>query len=353
MEKSKSVLVGLSGGVDSLVTAHLLQESGYRVKTVFLRLRDGQVEEEGAKIAVRSLGLELSVFDLRKEFKETVRSDFIKNYQKGLTPNPCVFCNPEIKFSFLRKIADRLGCEKIATGHYARIECLPGDENEQKRCFLKKAKDVSKDQSYFLYRLSAKQLQNVLFPLGDLKKTEVKKIAQENNLPLPETESQDACFLVGSNLDDFLRKNLSPGLFRSGKIVDENGEVVGKHKGLLSYTIGQRKGIDVGGTGPFYVKGKNFSKNVLLVTRRRDDLLSGEARFANVNWLAGPPERDKQYQVKIRYQMKPVKAIVRKRDGYWEALARESDAFSMVTPGQSLVVYDGDVVVGGGVIGAN
>ena len=350
MEKSKSVLVGLSGGVDSLVTAHLLQKDGYKVKAVFLKLRDDEAEETRAKIAADSLGLELGVFDLRKDFEKTVRSDFIKKYQKGLTPNPCVFCNPEIKFTFLRKMADRLNCEKVATGHYARVECRPENGNKDKKCLLIKAKDESKDQSYFLYRLSAKQLRNILFPLGGLEKAEVKKIAQKNNLPLPKAESQDACFLVGSNLDDFLRNNLSSNLFTPGEIVDEKGEKVGTHRGLLSYTIGQRKGIDVGGTGPFYVKSKDFKKNVLLVTRRRDDLLSDKVVFRQTNWLAGLPEKDKQYHVKIRYQMKPVRATVQRKGSHWEATAQEGDAFSMVTPGQSLVVYDGDVVVGGGVI---
>jgi tRNA-specific 2-thiouridylase len=341
IKMEKKILVGMSGGVDSAVTVHLLKCQGYKVTGIFLEMLEVSDFKMAKKLA-KQLDIELIRENIKDIFEIEVIKKFVDAYKNGLTPNPCVGCNPEIKFKYLLRIADKRGINKIATGHYAQVD----------KGILKKAIDTIKDQSYFLYRLKNKQLQRIVFPLGKLEKTEVKQIAEGIKLDIPSSESQDVCFLKKfENLEEYLQKKVSMEEFAKGNIVDEKGMVIGQHRGLLIYTMGQRKGLNIGGSGPFYVVGKDFKKNELLVSRNKKDekLLKNEILISNVNWIKDIPMVGKQYQVKIRYQMKSVEAIIEKRGDDW--IVKCAKDIWAATAGQSLVVYDGNVVVGGGIIG--
>jgi tRNA-specific 2-thiouridylase len=372
LDNMKKIVVGLSGGVDSAVTVHLLKKRGYEVVGVFLDMLDdiNDSELKRAEILAEQLEIELVRKDIRKLFQKEIINEFVNSYKNGLTPNPCVICNPKIKFKYLLEVADKLDIKKVATGHYARIsENLTGEK------ILSKAKDKTKDQSYFLYRLTQEELQRVIFPLGGLLKTRVKEAAERIGLKVPKAESQDVCFLKDSkDLEEFLQKELASkdcslehneverearplasGTnkedFTKGDIIDEKGNILGGHRGLLIYTIGQRKGLDIGGDGPFYVVGKDFESNELLVSRNRQDkkLSKKEIVIDDFNWINERPVEDVVYQVKIRYQMKSVEARLEVRsNGQWKVKCNKS--VWAVAPGQSLVVYDKDVVVGGGKI---
>ena len=336
----KEILVGLSGGVDSAVTVKLLQEQGFLVKGVFLKMLLKN-DLKKAKILAEQLGIELFVEDLVDVFQKEVIGAFVSDYEKGLTPNPCVYCNPKVKFKYLLDVAGKLNIDLVATGHYAKIKKVEGE------FILERGVDKIKDQSYFLARLNQEQLSKIKLPLGEFKKTEIKNIAQKNNLSIPKSESQDVCFLAGVKTIDFLKQHSSQKEFIGGDIVDENGGVVGQHKGLLGYTIGQRKGLDLGG-GPFYVIGKQ--KNILLVSRDKNDLNNKEVIFGEVSWINKAPEEGKKYQAKIRSQMQAVEVVVKKMiDGSWKMKSLQND-FWAIAPGQAVVVYDKDKVVGGGVI---
>ncbi len=338
----KEILVGLSGGVDSAVTVKLLQEQGFLVRGVFLKMLLKN-DLKRAEVLAEQLGIELFVEDLVNVFQKEVVRAFVRDYEKGLTPNPCVHCNPKIKFKYLLKVADKLGIDLVATGHYAKIKKING------HFVLEKGMDKIKDQSYFLVRLSPEQLSRIKLPLGEFIKDEIKNIAQENDLAIPKSESQDVCFLAGVKTIDFLKKYSLQKEFISGDIIDENGEVVGQHKGLLGYTIGQRKGLDLGG-GPFYVVEKNNTKNILLVSRNRNDLNKREVVFGRVNWIDKVPEKGKKYQAKIRSQMQEVEVVVEKiTENSWK-IKSSKDNFWAVAPGQAVVIYDQNRVVGGGII---
>ncbi len=336
----KEILVGLSGGVDSAVTVKLLQEQGFFVRGVFLKMLPKN-DLERAEILAEQLGIELFAEDLVNVFQKEVIESFVRDYKKGLTPNPCVNCNPKMKFKYLLDVADKLGIDLVATGHYAKIKKVGND------FILEKGEDKIKDQSYFLSRLNQWQLTRIKLPLGEFRKDEIRNIAKKDNLSIPKSESQDVCFLAGIKTIDFLKKYSLQQEFLGGDIINENGEVVGQHKGLLGYTIGQRKGLDLGG-GPFYVIGKQ--KNILLVSRDRNDLNSKEVVFGDVNWINEAPKEGKEYQAKIRSQMKEVAVTVDKlTEDSWKIKSLK-DNFWAVAPGQAVVVYDKDKVVGGGII---
>ena len=338
----KEILVGLSGGVDSAVTVKLLQEQGFFVRGVFLKMLP-ENDLKRAEILAKQLGIELLVENLTNIFRKEVIEIFVKNYQKGLTPNPCVHCNPKIKFKHLLAVADKLNIDLVATGHYAKIKKVGND------FILEKGEDKIKDQSYFLSRLSQQQLARIKLPLGEFRKDEIKNIAKKDNLSIPKSESQDVCFLAGIKTIDFLKKYSLQQEFLGGDIINENGEVVGQHKGLLGYTIGQRKGLDLGG-GPFYVIGKDREKNILLVSRDRNGLNNKEVVFGEVSWINEAPKEGKEYQAKIRSQMKEVAVTVDKlTESSWRIKSLKND-FWAVAPGQAVVVYDREKVVGGGVI---
>ncbi len=363
--KPKKIAVAMSGGVDSSVAAALLKRSGYNVIGVFMKLwkeprghsllinadvnADLRECEYRARETAKILKIPFHVIDLKKEFKKKIVDSFLKEYKAGRTPNPCVHCNKEIKFGLLLDKARTLGADFFATGHYARLgREIPNPKSQIPNIKYKllKGKDGEKDQSYFLWRLNQKQLKHILFPVGDYTKTEVRKMAKKLKLPTAETpESQEICF-IHEKTEDFLKRYIKP---RPGDIVDEKGELLGKHQGLCLYTIGQRKGIGLSG-GPYFVIDKNIKKNLLIVSKNEKDLNGKEVIVKNVNWISGKePKLPLKVEPKIRYRSQPVKAVISKIRGtsYRLQFAKSQRA---ATPGQSAVFYLKDKLLGGGII---
>ncbi len=351
MLKPKKILVALSGGVDSAVAAALLKKQGYDVVGVFFRFfgptwkPNFQVERIANK-----LNIPLKVVDARGEFQKKVIDYFIAEYRAGLTPNPCIVCNKEMKFRLLFDLMRKEKADYVATGHYARIRIQPFIQGRT----LCEAKDKSKDQSYFLYRLSQKDLAKIIFPLGEYKKTEVKKIAKKMKLLVQKEESQDVCFFGHNDLNKYLNKYLK---ISRGEIVDDSGKILGYHRGLHFYTIGQRKGVKIGGIGPFWVIGKNARKNELLVSRDPKKLFTRKFQIANTNWISPKIKFPLKAKVQIRYRAEKVRAIIKKPsfakapEGKPGKLAVETDKYlRAVTAGQSAVFYRGGEVIGGGII---
>lgn len=374
----KQALVAISGGVDSAVSAALLKKQGYNVVGVYLRLLGPEASndhEKAAGNAAKKIKIPFHIIDLRKEFKKVVVDYFLREYQKGRTPNPCVVCNQEIKFKFLFKALSGLNADYIATGHYARISPHPSPSPSGRGWHevtgegvrhLFVAKDKTKDQSYFLYTLNQKQLSKILFPLGNYDKDKVKKIAENfrlinnprknnNRLHLPSAdnicsykESQNICFIIDKYPDKFLKRHLK---LKKGNIFNLNGKIIGKHEGLPLYTIGQRRGIKIGGTGPYYVVGKDEKKNLLVVTNRKNDpaLYKKEAALEKVNWVVKKPKLPVKVLVRNRYH-DPLTYAKIKMQGT-EYKIQYANKQKAVTPGQSAVFYSkrGEVI-GGGVI---
>jgi tRNA-specific 2-thiouridylase len=358
INQKKKIVVAISGGVDSAVAAFLLKNQGYEVLGVFMRLGDfGRLSEDAARRVCEKLEIKFYPINLSDKFNVEVVDYFLDYYRKGLTPNPCVKCNKFIKFGELLRIMKEFDADYLATGHYVS---LLGTHNSQQQIRVMRSSDANKDQTYFLYNLKQDQLDHILFPLGSFKKDEVGRIAFENNIPVLTGESQDICFLneTGKAIEHnlFLQKNLR---LTTGDIVwlkNENGvrneKLVGQHKGLPLYTIGQRKGVEVGGIGPFYVSGMDYQKNILYVVDSVDDelLFRSEFDICDVNWTSGiKPKLPFQCGVMIRYRHKQVRcAIVSETDDvYHIALQKKERA---IMPGQSAVFYDGDELLGGGVI---
>lgn len=338
------VAIAMSGGVDSSTVARILRDKGYDCVGVFMRLgiERGCCDEAAARRVCNKLGIKFYPLDVRARFKKEVKDYFLKSYEKGVTPNPCVACNKFIKFGELLKKAESLGCDHLATGHYIKIKKVG------KAFKLYKAKDSSKDQSYFLYNLTQKDLSRVLFPLGDSIKETLKKRAVKDDLPYLKEESQDICFLAGEH-NEFLKKNIK---LRKGPIATMDGEVVGQHQGLPLYTVGQRKGVELGGKGPYYVVRGDLATNTLYVTNRPDDeaLFSDRLQAVKVNWLSGSePKFPLKCSAVIRYRHKMVDCTVRE-GGKGVLDVSFSQPQRAVTPGQSVVFYKKDELLGGGII---
>ena len=336
----KKIIVGFSGGVDSTMTVEKLKDAGFEPIAVFLKMFPKQNLKEAEKMA-KKLDITLVIKDISEIFRSCIIDEFLKEYQNNQTPNPCVKCNYEVKFKFLLKIADEIGIEKIATGHYARIQEING------KFKLLKGLDVEKDQSYFLYRLTQKELSRISFPLGDEIKNEIKVKALNKKLFKEIKESQDVCFLgTGESTDYFLKNNLQDN---PGEIQDEKGRVLGTHKGLAFYTWGQRKGLDLPG-GPFYVIDKNISKNILVVSKDKEnsDLINKEIYLKQVNWIFSKPDLNKKYDFKSRYRSKATSGKIKKEKNIWKIVLDKPQW--AIAKGQSLVVYSGEEVVGGGII---
>ncbi len=329
--KTGRITIAMSGGVDSSVAAALLKRAGFNVKGMFFRLQKPSIQEKEARAAAKALAIPFSAVDLRKEFQRKVINPFLKGQKKGMTPNPCVVCNEEIKF----KAPFRSG-EFMATGHYART--LNG------RLF--KGKDKDKDQSYFLWRLSKKKLEKVIFPLGNYTKKEARAMAKELNLPFSgQKSSQEICFVPGT-LCRFLSDHLP---VKEGEIKDRGGKILGRHKGLWLYTIGQRKGIGLP-KGPYYVFKKDLENNALIVTGDERDLYSKEAKVCDVNWISGSaPRFPFKAFVKVRYRKEPVQAILERLPKGCLRIVFKSGQKAL-TPGQSAVFYSKDEVIGGGIL---
>ena len=375
------VLVGMSGGVDSSVAACLLKELGYvveglslilweeRKKTDFKTCCSLQAVEEASEIA-RHIGITHTVSDVRDDFIEKVIEPFVNAYTTGLTPNPCILCNKFIKFPFLMKEAEKRGAEYIATGHYARVE--PAQISELRAqskdnlslipcdSLLKKGIDPKKDQSYVLYILGPDVLKKIILPLGTYRKAEVRAMAKSFNLPAAKrSESQEVCFIEDRNYFKFVEK-LSPLVGKPGPIMDMSGKVLGTHKGIHAYTVGQRKRLGISSSKPLYVVKIDAMRNTVYVGTQ-EDAMKREFSVENLNWLLLPHAETFRATVKIRSMMKDEPADVflqRRKNGEHIIHQTAGETVRLVfdkpqwapASGQSAVFYNGDTVVGGGII---
>ena len=348
----KKVLLGMSGGVDSSVSAILLKNAGYDVTGVTMHLYEGGCcnisSVMDAKQVCKNLGIEHVILDYQKEFKDIVINDFINEYSNCLTPNPCFICNKFFKFGLMYKKAKELGIDYIATGHYARCEF----DEKYNQYVIKKANNIAKDQSYFLYYAPKEIIKDVLFPLGEFNsKDEVRKIAADNNLRVAnKPDSEDICFITNGDYKNFLERNsnLKPN---KGKIVNKNGDVLGTHNGLYNYTIGQRKGLGISYSEPLFVVGFNKKKNELIVGTK-NDLYKDEILVRDFNLQVEMELNNKKVSVKTRYSarnsMATLSKIVKDNKEYIRVTFDEPEL--RATPGQSAVFYDEDVLLGGGII---
>lgn len=329
----KKALIAISGGIDSAVSAHLLKQKGYNVQGVFFILANNKHSQKQAEKISKHLNIPLHILDIRKEFKKTLIDSFLKELKKGNTPNPCIICNKKIKFNYLVKLAKKLNIKYISTGHYVKIK------KKNNFFHLYKAKD--KDQSYFLWKLTQKELRNLILPLSNLKKSEVKKIAKKINLPISDiTDSQEICF-IPNTLENFLKKHIK---LKPGNILDKQGKILNKHKGTPLYTIGQRKGIKLP-QGPYYVlKKKN---NYLIVTKNIKDLFKKQVFAKNINWISGKePSFPLKIKARIRYRHKEQPATITKTKNKYLITFNKSQ--KAITPGQSIVFYKKNELIGGG-----
>jgi tRNA-specific 2-thiouridylase len=344
----KKVFVGLSGGVDSSVSAALLIEQGYDVTGVYMKNWSKDLPgfpcpwkedyQDAKRVAVK-LGIPFLLFDFEKEYFDNVVEYMLDGFKSGITPNPDVMCNQEIKFKLFYDLAREKGADYIATGHYANTK-----EGE-----LLTAVDDNKDQTYFLYRVTAEALEHTLFPLGHMTKPQVREEAYKRNLVTAnKKESMGICFVGKVGIKEFLSQYVAT---EPGDIIDQNGNKIGEHEGAIFYTIGQRHGLDVGGGLPNYVTGKNMDKNEVYVTNdiQDENLWTEKMHLTNLHWINQAPETTKTYHVRTRHRAKLT---------YCDFVAISSDGVNVkleepmraLTPGQSAVFYDGDICIGGGII---
>lgn len=342
----KKVLVGMSGGVDSSVAAFLLQQAGYEVVGLHFTLTDEKPDITDLDAVCKRLKIKYYLADFSKTFDENVFKPFISEYKSGNTPNVCVLCNKYIKFGALVSEAEKLGCDHVATGHYCSIV-----EKNGKTC-LAKAKDSKKDQTYFLNRVSESVLKKTLFPLYGYTKDEVRKIAEDNAIPTAQKkDSSDVCLAKGQKFTDFLARYISS---EKGNIVSDKGEIVGKHNGLFRYTLGQRKGLDLGGKsgedGRWFVIGKDGKTNTLFVSHGSEaSLMTKVFVVSDLNFITEPETNPFNCTVKSRYRTTEKPAIVTiNNDG--TALVELKEDERAVTAGQYAVFYSDDICLGGGKI---
>jgi tRNA-specific 2-thiouridylase len=367
--KTQCVVVGLSGGVDSAVTAWLLKQQGHRVIGIFMKNWEGDDDDEycssntdfvDAAAVADVIGIEIEHVNFAAEYKDRVFAEFLHEYSAGRTPNPDILCNAEIKFKAFLDHAMRLGAEKIATGHYARVRHNPATHKVE----LLKGLDPSKDQSYFLHRLNQAQLSNTLFPVGELHKTEVRRLALDIGLPnAKKKDSTGICFIGERPFRDFLNRYIAK---EPGPIKSDLGQTIGEHVGLSFYTLGQRQGLGIGGLkakgaprgggdhAPWFVARKDTTSNTLWVVQGHDHpwLLSTVVKAQDASWVSGQTPEPGPMAAKTRY---------RQADANCELTQGAADGFDLTfeqaqwaaTPGQSAVLYAGDVCLGGGVITAS
>ena len=332
----KRVIIGMSGGVDSSVAIILLKEMGYEVVGVTFKFIDDFDTKDAEEVA-KKLSIEHHVIDYRDKFKNKVIDKFINDYSCGLTPNPCINCNRVCKFKYLFENMKKYNCDYIATGHYAKI----------KDSKIYRSIDLNKDQSYFLYNLPKEYLSKIIFPLEGIDKNKVREIAAKNNLVVAnKKDSYDVCF-INTSFKDFISNNTKTA---PGEVIDvKTNKVIGKHKGLENYTIGQRKGLNIGGTeDKMFVVGKDVKKNILYIAFGTDNdyLISTSCLVNNINYLGD--EKVTKCTAKFRYRQKDIPVELEWLDK--EVLVKYPQGDRAVTPGQSCVFYNGDECLGGGII---
>jgi tRNA-specific 2-thiouridylase len=369
--KGQRVVVGLSGGVDSAVTAWLLKQQGYEVIGIFMKNWEGDDDSEycssnidfvDAAAVADVIGIEIEHVNFAAEYKDRVFAEFLREYQAGRTPNPDILCNAEIKFKAFLDHAIRLGAEKIATGHYARVHWLPAHPGQPEGHYqLLKGLDPSKDQSYFLHRLIQAQLSKTMFPIGELHKTEVRRLALEIGLPnAKKKDSTGICFIGERPFRDFLNRYIAK---EPGPIKDEKGRTIGQHVGLSFYTLGQRQGLGIGGIkakglargggdhAPWFVARKDIAHNTLWVVQGHEHhwLQSGALQAQDASWVSGSAPLAGRFAAKTRYRQADAPCMLAAGAGQTFGLTFAQAQWA-VTPGQSAVLYDGPVCLGGGVI---
>ncbi len=362
----RRIVVGMSGGVDSSVAAWLLKQQGHEVIGLFMKNWEDDDDDEycstrqdllDATSVADVIGIDIEAVNFSAEYKDRVFAEFLREYSAGRTPNPDVLCNAEIKFKAFLDHAMRLGAERIATGHYARVR------ERQGRFELLKAFDGSKDQSYFLHRLNQAQLSRTLFPLGEMPKTEVRRLAAQIGLHnAAKKDSTGICFIGERPFREFLNRYLPT---EPGPIKTDQGRIVGQHVGLAFYTLGQRKGIGIGGirglqsdagtSEPWFAARKDLSTNTLYVVQGHEHpwLLSEDLRADSASWIAGAPPPAGPYAAKTRYRQADAACLLAHNGAQPDQFALHFQTPQWaVTPGQSAVVYDGEVCLGGGLIAA-
>jgi len=346
---NKSVLVAMSGGVDSSGAAFLLKERGYEVIGLTLDIATENNAQsmgksiENARTVAEHIGIEHHVLDLRRQFDQKVVTVFCEEYRRGRTPNPCVLCNPEIKFGPLVAEAHRLGVASVATGHYARVAW---DEQKQ-RYVLKKGKDEQKEQSYFLFMLGQEHLAHTAFPLGELTKEKVRQKARELGLSVHDRRgSQEVCFIPDNDYSGFVKKRM-PDIQVPGKIISTKGEVLGEHSGIHSYTVGQRRGLNVPQGYPVYVVALDPATNTVVVGKK-EETFGNELIASHMNWIACEAIKTPlSVKARIRYRTRAHAAqVIPLGPDSVKVVFDESQM--AITPGQAVVFYQGDIVVGGG-----
>ncbi|HHX67674.1 MAG: tRNA 2-thiouridine(34) synthase MnmA [Miniphocaeibacter sp.] len=352
---TKKVILGMSGGVDSSVSALLLRKQGYEVAGATMNMiPEGELFKEKycslanateeAKLVAKDLGIEHYIIDLKKEFDQAVIESFVKEYSLGYTPNPCVRCNKYIKFGEFFKEIKKLGGDFISTGHYAKVEY----DKDKKRYLLKKAKDAKKDQTYFLYNLNQEVLKEVIFPLGDLTKDEVREIGEKSGIvTYSKKDSEEICFINEDDHGNFI-KTRNPSVVGVGNFIDEDGNILGKHKGIVYYTIGQRRGLGIAlGKRVFVSKINPITKEITLSDD--ESLYKKYIEVRDYNLISVDDiKRPLEVTVKIRHGVNEYKAMVTQEED--KLLIEFEEPVRAPSRGQSAVMYDGDIVVGGGII---
>lgn len=355
----KTVYVGMSGGVDSSVTAALLKEQGYNVVGVYMKnwTRDlpgmpcpWKEDFQDAKRVAVQLGIDFKVYDFQDEYRQKVVDYMIDEYKAGRTPNPDIMCNQEVKFRLFLDAAIADGADMIATGHYAKVVTEAG------RSQLHAAANMDKDQSYFLYRITESALSKTIMPIADFKtKAEVRAVAEKFGLvTAAKKDSQGICFVGKVGIREFLEQYVSA---EPGIIIDQHGREIGQHDGAIFYTLGQRHGLNVGGGLPYYVTGKDMDRNEVFVTTDINDekLWQKELKLTDIHWINDVPDMSKTYQVRTRYRAPLVRATLQlapphSYGGNNTLHVALSDEVRAITPGQSAVIYDGTKVLGGGIV---
>lgn len=343
---NKKVLLGMSGGVDSTASVIVLQNLGYEVVGATYRLTDDESVDQSildAKNAAQKLGIEHIVVDYRKDFKDKVISDFINEYMIGHTPNPCIVCNKNIKFDKFLKTADEMGIKYVASGQYAKIDKRNG------KYYVVKARNIIKDQTYFLYTLKEDILDRVLFPMGDMEsKDDTRQLVKDAGIEIySKKDSQEICFIKNMKYTDYISRN-SDVVSKKGNFVDINGNVLGSHEGIVNYTIGQRKGLGIALGKPAFVIDIDYENNTV-VLGDNEDLFKDELKLYDYNFINDEYNKDNiKLSAKIRYAAKEESVAIKKEANH--ILVKFDNPVRAITKGQSVVFYDGDILVGGGVI---